>query len=206
MNSLINTYLNYEVLDLHHRSKKSKKNAYELEFEWIENLCYEATTDKNDDFKRRQILRDILKFPRNIKEWWEPFSKNNLKNYLEEYLQMYKIFILNFGWFNENMYEGFVEYMIISCPLNTVLKIINHLKLADTTASKQFFRWVTKNKIKSIVLAPREYTKIYKTNSWFRYLFEIFLSKVGQPQDFVQREVQRHVKYIKDYFENSKVD
>ena len=104
------------------------------------------------------------------------------------------------------MYEGFVEFMMISCPLDRVLKIINHLKLADTWASKQFLRWVAKHKIKSILLAPREYIKIYKANSWFRYLFNIFLSKVGQPQDFVQREVQRHVKYIEDYFESSKVD
>ena len=116
---------------------------------------------------------------------------------------MYKIFISHFGLFNENVYEGFIEFIAMAWPAYTVQRLIEHLKYADESKSYLFLRRCSYQHGIDISTSPIKCVKVYKENSCFRYIFELILSRVGNPQDFAQKEIQRVVKVIKDYCEDN---
>ena len=175
----------------------------EADWTWFEWLCDEVATYKIEKVLQHNILRIILTHPSNFKKWWTLFCNSDLINYWKGLIKIYKSFISYYGMFNNDNYEGFLEFCSMACPLMKLWEIVDHLKLIDNSKYNSLYRRVVQQTPYSPSLSLSKFIRRYKESSLFRFLFDIILSKVGNPQDMVQIEVKRRVMLLKDKLEGS---
>ena len=147
------------------------------------------------------MLQYIRLFPRFYLRSWYGGRRLNFISELKGMLQAFKIFASYYGQFNESKYKWFLEFTEIASPLFQK-EIINHLRLVDSNEFKFLLEITIVRSTFDFYNTPSNRAKFYRKNSLFRFLFEIIISKVGNPHDLVQNEVQNLVKTIKDNLKN----
>ena len=177
-------------------SRRLRKELGKLDLELIEELCDITTGNMWSDSKRVKIERKIIKLPLHYLKLWSSLKERNIRRKTIKTLQAYKLFVSYYGSFNDDQRLGFFEFMLIVDKrlLRTVMK---HLRFADNTTTENNLVKIM-NQLSFYCLASINQARLYKVNPLFRFLFEIIISKVGHPQDFLQKDVQNYVKSIKD--------
>ena len=178
-----------------------RKSPEELDWEWLEKLCDIAMSDRDIDTKNKLMLQYISIFPRFYLRSRYGGRRLNFISELKEMLQAFKIFVSYYGQFNESKYKGFLDFTEIASHLFQK-EIINHLRLVDSNEFKFLLEITIVRSTINFYNTPSNRAKFYRKNSLFRFLFEIIISKVGNPHDLVQNEVQNLVKTIKDNLKN----
>ena len=94
-------------------------------------------------------------------------------------------------------------FLKIICTKDALELMKKHLKPFEDSEYYSLLMNDTDSNKNSIIYPSNQNITFYRSNSWFRFLFDIVITKVGNPQDVTQREIQRVVKSIKEDFEPS---
>ena len=180
-----------------------KRRQTDVESDWLESLTQIIMKDSTDEKKEKDIKNKIWNYPKKFCKLFKPKTSSNILDIWKDLLDVYELFISYYEKFNENDWEGFLDFIIMAFPKVKVRLIINHLDLKENKSLQTLIAKLEKQiKIKSSNYRYRQ-SKFYKHNSWFRFLYEIIISKVGTPQDITQSDVKRLVESFKKEYEDS---
>ena len=105
--------------------------------------------------------------------------------------------MLYFGQFNKNICEGFFEFILICSSTKRLKLFIDYFAKIDKSLS-EYNGIIYKNRTKRFPFELDQEPIFYRQNAIPGYLINNILSKIGNPQDFVQRETQRVMQSFKD--------
>ena len=119
----------------------------------------------------------------------------------KEIFDTYEMLISFYDIDNERKIEWLIDFLKIICTKDALKLMKKHLEpFEDSEYYTLLMNDTDSNKM--IILDSLYLNKVlYRSNSWFRILFDVVITKVGNPQDVTQREIQRVVKSIKEKFE-----
>ena len=116
---------------------------------------------------------DILKYVGSVPE----YKNKDIKVVLAAYLQAYKVFISHFGDFNNDIYQGFYDFITLKFPETRVNEIIDNLVANCSISSEVFIR--VKDQLKIRTKASKAlFSKLYKMNSCYKFISQIIIEKV----------------------------
>ena len=92
-------------------------------------------------------------------------------------------------------------FLKIICTKDALELMKKHLKPFECLGFYSLLMNDTDSNKSAILYSSNRNKTLYRSNSWFRFLFDIIITKVGNPQDVTQREIQRVVKSVKEDFE-----
>ena len=172
-----------------------------LEQEWLQNLWDGVINEEMENTKEKKAWKIIKKFPRMFITSTYMWEGQCVESWWKEIFDSYEMLISFYDIDNERKYEWLIDFLKIICPKDALELMKKHLEpFGDSEYYTLLMSDTDSNK--NIILHSFYQNKVfYRSNSWFRFLFDIVITKVGNPQDIIQREIQRVVKSIKEDFE-----
>ena len=128
------------------------------------------------------------------------FKSKSIYNYIYAQALAYKIFTDLNGVFNENILEGFLEFIVLNAPKARINLIISIFESAYCSISKGFLESL-RDQLKIRVRATKsDFYTLYKMNSWYRFIYKIIISKVANSNDEKDREIYEILSKIQNFW------
>ena len=172
-----------------------------LEHEWLQNLWDEVINEEMENTKEENAWKIIKKFPRMFITSAYKWEGQCAESIWKEIFDTYEILISFYNIDNERKYQWLIDFLKIICTKDALELMKKHLKPFEYLGFYSLLLNDTDSNKNSILYSFDRNRTLYRSNSWFRILFDIVITKVGNPQDVTQREIQRVLKSIKDKFE-----
>lgn len=202
------------------KSKDTSKEAIQKIFEKNHKKVWDKLKkDHRIDSRTSIVARavkglpdDILKYVGSVPE----YKNKDIKVVLAAYLQAYKVFISHFGDFNNDIYQGFYDFITLKFPETRVNEIIDNLMANRSISSEVFIR--VKDQLKIRTKASKAlFSKLYKMNSCYKFISQIIIEKVTNTEETrtnskskknqaksesnINRTIKEILDSIRDYWE-----
>ena len=178
-----------------------KMKILNLEHEWLQNLWDAIINEEMEYTKEENAWKIIKKFPRMFITSAYKWEGQCAESIWKEIFDTYEMLISFYDIDNERNYQWIIDFLEIICTKDALELMKKHLEHFGDLKFYNFLKIHTDSYKNSIFYPSNWNEDLYRSNSWFRILFDIVITKVGNPQDVTQREIQRVVKSIKEKFE-----
>ena len=178
-----------------------KMKILNLEQEWLQKLWDEVINAEMEYTKKEKAWEIIQKFPRMFITSTYKWEGQCVESIWKEIFDTYEILISFYDIDNQRKYQWLIDFLKIICSKDALELMRKHIKPFAYLGFYSLLPNDADSNTNAILYYFDRNKDLYRSNSWFRFLFDIVITKVGNPQDVTQREIQRVVKSIKEKFE-----
>ena len=172
----------------------SKKVIKEVFKDHLKTLCIKLKKEHRSDSKNAIVFRSIKCLPDDILKSVcsaAEYKHKDTKIVFASYFKAYIAFISCFGSFNDDILQGFIDFILLKFPETRVYEIIDNLEaycsisnviLSNQNFSKHVFEKI-REQLKIRTRASKAiFNQLYKLNSCYKFIWNLIIQKIEKDE------------------------